>query len=82
MSGDAQDNGRLRRASVIGGATAAMLAIGLGIWHFAQGGDAAPKRRVIETVQLRLVPPPPPPPPPPKAEKPPEPPKPLDQPKI
>jgi protein TonB len=82
MSDDAPESGRLRRVAVIGSGAVALLAIGFGIWHFASNDEPAPKRRVVETVQLKLLPPPPPPPPPPKVEKPPEPPKPMEQPKI
>jgi len=43
--------------------------------------DATPKKRVLETIAVKLVPPPPPPPPP-KVEPPPEPPKMVEEQKI
>jgi hypothetical protein len=59
-----------------------VLLLGVGIWQLAPNRDRAPPRRVVDTVQLKLIPPPPPPPPPPKVEKPPEPPQAIEQPKV
>jgi len=55
----------------------AVLAAGYGIASVI-GGDHTPRKRVMDTVALRLVPPPPPP----KQEPPPPPPKLMEKPKI
>lgn len=53
---------------------AVLAAAGFGIFEFVSG-ESSGKKRVVETVQLRLIPPPPPP----KVEPPPEPPKIVEQ---
>jgi protein TonB len=55
-----------------------VLAAGYGIAHVI-GGDATPRKRVMETVSLKLITPPPPPP---KQEPPPPPPKMVEKQKI
>jgi periplasmic protein TonB len=64
------------RVAVIVGVV--VLAAGYGIASVI-GGDATPRKRVMDTVALRLVPPPPPPP---KQEPPPPPPKLVEKQKI
>ena len=63
------------RAAVITGAAAILAAYG--IYHVVTG-DSTPRKRVLDTVELKLVPPPPPP----KVEPPPEPPKMVEEQKI
>jgi hypothetical protein len=58
--------------------TVVVLAAGIGIAQVIKG-DATPRKRVMETVALKLVPPPPPPP---KEPPPPPPPKMVEKPKI
>ena len=50
-------------------------------YRLASTDDSSPKRKMVETVTMRLIAPPPPPPPPP-VERPPEPQKMMEQPKI
>jgi periplasmic protein TonB len=59
-----------------GGVAFVFLAAAYGVYAMVNS-DAVPRKRVMETIALKLVPPPPPPPPPPEA--PPPPPKMLEQ---
>lgn len=63
-------SGAVRPWIIVAGVVAVALAAGFGIFHLVTG-EPTSKKRVMETVHLRLVPPPPPP----KVEPPPEPPK-------
>jgi TonB family protein len=74
--GDAQSRGNSRRYVVPVIGILVLLAGGYGIYRVISGDS--PRKRVIETVALRLVPPPPPP----KVEPPPEPPKMVEEQKI
>jgi len=69
-----------RRYAVIATVAMVFLTAAYGIFRVVND-DAAPKKRVLETIAVKLVPPPPPPPPP-KVEPPPEPPKMVEEQKI
>jgi|GEM_PF-7043567 len=75
MSGDPQPRRDLRRYVFPAICIAALLAGAYGIFSIVSGDS--PRKRVIETVALRLIPPPPP-----KVEPPPEPPKMVEEQKI
>lgn len=67
-------NDTARRIAVVTGVLVVAAAMGFGVYEILSG-DSGGKKRVMETVQLKLIPPPPPP----KVEPPPEPPKMVEQ---
>jgi len=76
MEEDVSERGETwRRYMVAAAIVLVFLSAGYGLYRFVTG-EANPRKRVVETIALRLVPPPPPPPP---KEEPPPPPKVVEQ---
>lgn len=75
-SGEDEEGNRWLRIATIAVAVLVVVAMGFGVFTLVT--QSAGKRRVVDTIALKLVAPPPPPPPP-KVEPPPEPPKMLEQ---